>query len=787
MNAQAPIQVQMWFTAQEIAEAAKAGELPGLPATKRGVNDLADREGWHRYHAQVRCETGRGGTITRYHLDLLPLDVRLCYLSRRVGPALTMTGGDGPGSGKAQAQPTLAAAGNLTERERLNRDARMCIVRLADRFRAMLDLGALASDAYFADLYNSGRIPLPDWAQGVVRRVSARTLMRWREKVKFQGSAALACDRSKAKKDTGLLETAEGGRLRAFVLAWIFKNPALSAGTLRDYCEDEFGGQIADRHGELKPLPPVRTFQHFIRKLRQEERVVILKNTNPDKYRSTMAMRGTGAYRWVKEPNQLWQIDASPVDALCTDGRHSMYACIDLATRRLVITLSKTPRASAVGLLIRKAVIQWGVPKTIKTDNGSDFKAQATQRLFSDLHIEQDVSRAYSPTEKGHVERVIGTFQHNFAPQLPGYVGHDVAERKAIEGKKAFSERLGADDAELFGVELTAAELQAIIDEWLEVYYHERPHGGLKGELKGLSPNQAAQRSTTPVARVDERALDVLLMPLAGKDGRRRMTAQGLKIDHVYYSSPLILPGTDVIVRLDPIDMGKVYAFSAEDGSFLDAAVCPELRDIDRTEFVKAQKAMAREMLAEREREAKAELRELGKGPSGIERTLRLYRKKADEKEAAKANVVALPKREEEHVTPAIEAAKEASVLPLKPASPAPIDDRTRSIHEELLREWEAGNARVTAEDLAEVEEMLERAEAFKNVVPIRQNQPLNEAGQRFYRAIQLEMAIASGRQAEISTEELRWLGHYQRTPQYRTNVDIMEVWGLEHAVRIAH
>ena len=36
----------LWLSAQEIAEAAAAGLMPGMPATKRGVNVLADREGW---------------------------------------------------------------------------------------------------------------------------------------------------------------------------------------------------------------------------------------------------------------------------------------------------------------------------------------------------------------------------------------------------------------------------------------------------------------------------------------------------------------------------------------------------------------------------------------------------------------------------------------------------------------------------------------------------------------------------------------------------------------------
>ncbi|WP_208987010.1 DDE-type integrase/transposase/recombinase [Stappia sp. TSB10P1A] len=743
MNAQSPTQVQVWFTAAEIASLAAAGDMPGMPETKRGVNALADRESWHRYHALVRQRSGSEGSGYEYHLDLLPLDVRLGYLSRQIGPALALRDGDSPAD--------LRGSGDLTDRARLTRDARVTILRLADRFRQMLDLGALGTDSLFADMYNAGRVPLPEWAAGVVRHVSARTLMRWRQARAIAGSAALGHDPAAARKGKGLLATAEGGRMRAYILAWILRNPALSAEMIRDYCEGEFGAEITDRHGEVKPLPPVRTFQHFIRELRAAEKVVITKNTNPDLYRSTMALRGTGAYRWVREPNQLWQIDASPVDALCTDGRHSMYACIDIATRRMVITLTKTPRASAVGLLIRKALLAWGVPKTVKTDNGSDFKARATVQLFDDLDIEVDVSAAYSPTEKAHVERVIKTFQHTFAVQLPGYVGHDVAKRKAIEERKAFSQRLGTDDAELFEVALSAAEVQAHVDEWLEVYYHARPHGGFKGALKGLTPAQAAATSTAPIARVDERALDVLLMPLAGRDGRRRMTGQGIRIDHLYYLSGRILPGTDVIVRLDPIDMGKVYVFSAADGRFLDTAICPELRDINRPAFVRAEKDVARQILADRERDAKAELRRIRKGPSGIERTLQLYREKADARARESANVVPLPKRETEHSTPAIAAALDAA----RPAEPPAQPKRAA----ELLAEMR--------------QEMAAPAASAPMVTPLRRQETPQL---RFRRAQDLMARVEAGE--AISTEDAMWLGGYRSGPEYRALQALHEDFG---------
>jgi hypothetical protein len=69
---------------------------------------------------------------------------------------------------------------------------------------------------------------------------------------------------------------------------------------------------------------------------------------------------------------------------------------------------------------------------------------------------------------------------------MPGYIGHNVAERKELEASKAFSERLFTK-GETIEISLSSAELQEFCDRWL-VRYHNRPHEG----LGGLSPVQKA-------------------------------------------------------------------------------------------------------------------------------------------------------------------------------------------------------------------------------------------------------------------------------------------------------
>lgn len=731
-----------YLTADDIA----AEQLPTVPTTKKGVLLMAEREGWNTT-GYARARIGRGGGM-EYSWKLLPIVAQAAYLTRYTAICAA-----------PEPQPAPART-DLNDRERLARDARVAILTAFEVYlsgqkaRSRTVEGAMLR---FAARYNNRSIAIDQWIVETVPRISRKSLSTWRAKRKA-GTDALAFDRGKARRGTGLLDTAQGGEVRAFVLGWIAANPALSAGIIRGYCEDHFGAEIIDRHGVPRPLPPPRTFQHWIANLKTDQHVALTKLTDPDRFRSTMKLSGTGTLRHIDEPNALWMIDASPVDALCTDGRHSLYACIDIATRRLTVTLSKTPRASAVGLLVRKAILAWGVASVIKTDNGSDFVAIATKQLFANLAIEADVSDAYSPEQKGHVERVIRTIQHEVCPQLPGYVGHSVAERKAIEGRRSFAERLGADERELFQVSLSAAELQARIDDWLAYVYQERGHSGLRGR----SPNEVAQASLSPIRRVDERALDALLMPVAGKNGTRTMTKQGIKHDGRHYLTGSILPGTSVFCRLDPLDMGRMYVFDGEDGRYLDVALCPELADVNPAEYVQAQKQLQAELIAEKTREIKSQMREIKSGPSGIDRTIALAKRQAAARDQARANVLRLPKREEIHTTPALAAALDAVTSTPANRTARPLNARAAEIHAAILREADMRGQ--------------------SSVIHLDPDQALSADARMFRWARSVEQQIAAG--VVIDEETAVRLTRYQASADYQTRRDIHEDFGLEAALR---
>ncbi|MER8946135.1 DDE-type integrase/transposase/recombinase [Mesorhizobium sp. M0809] len=733
-----------WLTAREIA----AEALPDMPTTERGV------QLWMERQALVGSKLARprpgslGGGGNEIHYNTFPVLAQVAYQQKHLVIERPVT--------PANAAPDTS----LTARAQKERDARLAIVAAFEKFSRGLQLGYATRVQVFTDRYNVGSLNIDEWVREIVPTLSKRSLARWQSQKRDGKINALGHDPAQARKGTGVLETANGGAVSAFMLALIAHQPHLSGHHVRTLCRSEFGDTLKTVSKGVEtiiPMPPVRTFQHALKGLKESHKVELIKLTNPDRYRSHLAPAGVGMLRHITEPNQLWQIDASPVDALCTDGRHSVYACIDIATRRTIWQLSRTPRASAVALLMRKAILEWGVPQVVTTDNGSDFVAKDTQRLFLSLDTNPDASDAYSPEQKGHVERVIKTFQHDVGPLLPGFVGHSVEDRKAIESRKSFAQRLGETEAVTFSVSLTGPQLQKHIDDWARLIYQHRPHAG----LDKVTPFAKAQSSSTPVRYVAERALDLLLMPIAGTDGQRIVTKLGIRIDGYHYMTPTILPGTAVFVRMDPNDAGRAYAFAQDGAEFLGDAICPELSGIHPETLVRAAKEIRGELVDERTRDLKADMKKIAKGSPLIERALEVARRDAP-------NVIPLPKREQTHSTPQISAAIEALGERLNPTQP--LDPAAAAAHRRLIEEMtRQDEAELFARTDAKLQRRQDEIEALRtahlpkdtNVVALPET-----AKERYRRAFSLRQRIEA--EEPVVAADAHWLGGYELSAEFK-------------------
>lgn len=727
--------MKLWYSAAELAELA----LPNFAQTKRGVNLVADRKGWNAHPRLARPRTGLGGGM-EYHIEILPLDVRMHLLARFAEPeAGAIEAGSAP-----DPAPGVAPAAQ-TERE-----ARLQVVGQFKAWHRHSRLGVYTGISTFCDLWNAGLVTAPDWLKARLPSISKRSLWRWLSATRRGEVDALAIDRGASRRGKGVLDEAEEGRVRAHILTLHAHQPHLSADHLRTLCRDRFGDTLSHR-GKAVPMPSVRMFQLVLKRLKQEHKTELLALHNPDAFKSRMRVSGSSAHL-VTRLNEEWQIDASPADVLCKDGRYSVYACVDVWSRRMITFVTRTPRADAVGLLLKKALVAWGVPERIKTDNGSDFVARATKRLLAALQIEVHTCDPFSPEQKGAVERGIGTLQRDFMPLLPGFIGHSVADRKAIEARKAFSARLGQDDARAFQVDLDSSELASRLDRWASDRYHHRPHGALPNRLTPF--RMAASWPGLIRAIEDEAALAVLLAPIAGKDGLRTYGKQGLRVDGSHYIAPGVMPGETLFVRMDPADMGRAYFFAEDGETFRAIGICPELAGIDPAAAVAAAQAAQKAFLAERVAPLRKEAAKI-KPRDMVDAVLRQAAKDA-------GKLVELPKRRETHATPSLSAASETAIaLDIAKGKRAPKPAEPSAAEKAMLAKLEAETAPAAP------------VQPRANVQPLRQHETPE---QRFRRALEIEARIQNDE--AVSTEEAMWLGSYQSGSEYRAHKRLHEQFG---------
>lgn len=745
-----------WHTAQELARLTlpetvlKTLGLRVWPATEQGINGLAKRRGWD---ARRRADSSRAW---EYAQSSLPNEVctalrvhRYKQLAANQQQVATLVD-------EGVRQHAIAATdAPIDENGQVRRDVRLAILTLFDRFRAETGKAGKPARMAFAKLYNDpGALAVPAWVREAKPTISPNSLDNWDKKRDSGRMNALAGSYG-ARKGTSVFDLSK--EIHDHITAGILKGRRISAADLLDELRMAFGAEVEvlmPGTGELqaKPLPTARSLERWIAAWKQDNEELIVRETNPDRWKSGWRVAIGDLYGWVKRPNQLWEIDASPADLLLTDGRYSLYVLIDIYTRRVMVLVTKTPRTEAALLLLKRGIETWGKPDTIRTDRGSDFISQDAKRFFALLRIVHDECDAYSPEQKGGVERHVKTVQHSIIAQLPGFVGHSVAERKIIEAKKAFAQRLGQSDRDAFEVALTRDELQAKLDDWSEYIYGRRPHGGLKGK----SPWQVASEWTDPIVRIDDPArLGLLLAPAPkgseGRDGIRTVTKKGIRVEnaHFWHDALSLYMRKPVFVRLDPHDMGAIWVFSEDHAEFLCKAVNVEREGIDRA----AMAAQAREAQQAHLSELRAKHRAARRGfkpHAMVERRLMEARNAA-------TKVVSLPRPSETTSTPALDA------IGVAMTSGRPVASKPVTAAEQ------ARAARVEAELAAPAKP----AEVVQ----------LNPKAAQFARAVDLERRLAAGE--AVADSDRRWLETFRNGPVYRSRMRIMQEHGLETALAV--
>ena len=326
--------------------------------------------------------------------------------------------------------------------------------------------------------------------------------------------------------------------------------------------------------------PKVQTVRAWLRRWRRENAKDLVAVTNPDLDRSRHRPAGGDAAASVVRLNQLWELDSTPADVICADGRrYAIATAIDIWSRQARVLVVRTSWATAIAALLGCCILEWGVPEAVRTDEGKDYTSRHVLGVLADLEIEHRPCPPYTPEAKPFVERFLGTLTHDLFATLPGFTGHDVAQAQALRSRKSLASRRGEDDTVIYGATLTAEELQERCDTWCDAVYGRRPHSG----LGGVSPFARRSSWPHPVRRVhDERALDALLAEPAG-GGWRTVRKAGIHLDNADYIAGELGPlmGERVHIRRDAADPDRIFVYLAC-GTFVCVAEDPARTGADR-------------------------------------------------------------------------------------------------------------------------------------------------------------------------------------------------------------
>ncbi|MFP4004982.1 MAG: DDE-type integrase/transposase/recombinase, partial [Alphaproteobacteria bacterium] len=435
-----------------------------------------------------------------------------------------------------------AAAAALKPTARLKLDARLEILTAFDRFAANTDTARTRARKAFCDAYNRRLLTPahtpPAWVFESIPRIAWRTLFDWERRFEREGPAGVA--RITSGRRPGHSAFDRDTELNEWLRTHLIELPSIALPTLHKRAVDRFGEER---------VPSLRALQRWATSYRRDNAGQLLALQNPDAWKGRYQPAFGSHSEKVTRLNQIWEIDATPADVMTADGRRqTVVGVLDVYSRRAKVLITDHSRATAVAALLRAAIMDWGIPEVLKRDNGKDFCAAHVDRVLDALDIRAQNCPPFTPEAKPHIERFFGTLARGLYELLPGYVGHNVADRKAIESRRSFAERFGAA-GDVIEVALTAKELQEKTALWIEAHYERAPHKGLGGR----SPFEAATAWPHPIRTVNnERVLDHLLMEAPDTHGIRRVTKSGIRAEGATFIAPELagLIGERVHVRL---------------------------------------------------------------------------------------------------------------------------------------------------------------------------------------------------------------------------------------------
>jgi len=738
------------YSFQQIADA--------LGILKRSVEMRAKRKLWPFTEIPAR-----GGLQKRFALDDLPDDVQVALRAQNATAAVNVFAAEDIAREEAERLAEAQRSGEALGEEELARVDDEKNARLKLKTQGLKDFAALPDgpkkqralarrwviNAYwafhrdnggdkqscreeFSRQFNQGQVNKPQWVIQQMplyhgtRTLSRASLQRWEGLFLASGIMSLTDNYGQRK---GFSKINQNPELKKIVLGAIFKYPHITPGKVKDYLEAE--------HTDLN-IASIKAIDRFIKSWKKNNAQLWTYITNPDQWKNIYMAAAGSHFERIERLNQLWEMDSTPGDWMLTDGRHSVLGVIDMYSRRLKFFVSKTSKSMAVCQVFRRSILDWGVCEAVRTDNGADYVSEQFEIVIDALEVTHEVCIPFASEEKGTIERSMRTMSHGILDLLPGFIGHSVAERKVIEARKSFSDRI-MTKGDVVEVALSSDELQDKLDQWADHVYAHNIHSGLDGK----TPWKVASEWTQPLHKIsDESVLDMLLAEVAGT---RTVTKKGVRFDRHHYYDRVMFEhvGREAILKYDEHDIGRMAIYI--DNAFICWAECPALLGISAKESANASKAHQKKYLAEQAKEYRSYKREL---KDSIPDVVLAHRIKQSKKLAA------FPPKTQEYTTPGLNAAADALAALSGNKQESPV----------LSAEDEAMLAEVTAELSAPVVREINKFESPKD---------------RYSRWARIEHQIANSKKEDVSDELRAQLTRYQAGREYTEMKEFFEEFGL--------
>lgn len=570
---------QEWYTAAELA----ALRVPGLPTSKRHVNERASIEAWAlRTDAAgrplARPRAARGGGI-EYHLDALPPAVRA-----HLAPAAPAT--PAPAEPANDQRDDRAASAwrwfdGAPEKAKIEARRRLEAIRLIDSLEAAGMTRSAAVAAASARI-GIGSSTLWGWCALVDGIVPADRL------------AFLAPRRggggAEAAIDPGLWQLIVSDYLRP-------EQPTFSS------CYWRAKRGYADPRGIDMPIE--RTLR---RKLDREidPRVVVARREGAEALRRMLppqerSVLGLHALEAVNIDGHTWDVFVRWPDGRV--GRPKMVAVQCLYSRKVLShRIDESENALATRLVFADLFRDWGIPKACLMDNGRAFAAKSisggakSRFRFKILPWEPtgvltglDIAIHWATPYRGQSKPIERAFRD---------MCDAIARHPALAGAYT-GNRPGAKPENYGSRAVPIDEFRAIVAEGIAA--HNAKPGRRTETAQGRSFDEAFAESyaAAPIGRATPEQLRLALLTAEDRMCDRETAAITLDGNRYYTPELSRHAGERLIVRFDPDDLhGEVHVYT-RDNTFI--ATAPA---IVKSGFFDKEAARARKSLEKKHRDA---------------------------------------------------------------------------------------------------------------------------------------------------------------------------------------